>query len=527
MAQPFFAALFPITADKLTRRISLAALGCLIACHLSAPAAGAGSSPTLEALELYMQNPDMASLVFDGSAQHSAAGLVPVGPAVPFAGQGPAGGPAAGAPGAVPPASAPRLSEVPAPAAEQPEQIAPDTLQARELAFAAIRKDTFSVEVPGQSAPREVVTAGSDHFKTLWTRDACFSMYGLVGDERGRKIMKDTLQTFFDRASREGQLPRRMGDHTNIELVAYSVFGLKTPDLKQLAPVEYDNELKVAQLDCTALPVIQAYEYYKATGDIEFIRKNYYTLRRAAAWLARRTDGGLIDQPGSADWKDVMRRSGKVAYTNMLLYKAFDSMALLAEAMNDSSAAAECRGLAEATKTAINKEIWNDKTGYYRDSNEAPEAFSADGNILAVIFGVADKARTDSIMAKFEYFLKADPLPFPALEGDYPDNKVPFWMGLAGVRHYHDRFVWPWQGNVFAVAAVRAGRTDLAVKALNKVAAQAVKDGTFYEIYKLKKGEMRPVRTFIYKSEPDFLWSSGTYLWAYREVTRALSSAGQ
>jgi len=44
--------------------------------------------------------------------------------------------------------------------------------------------------------------------------------------------------------------------------------------------------------------------------------------------------------------------------------------------------------------------------------------------------------------------------------------------------------------------------------------------GTFYEIY-TPGNQPRPVRTWAYESERDFLWGAGTYLWALQELREA------
>jgi len=388
--------------------------------------------------------------------------------------------------------------------------------QAAKIAMAVLKKNTFDVELPGIGT-RRVLTAGSDHFKTLWTRDACFGMLGLIEDPAGRQVVRDTLQSFFDRAGGSGQLPRRMGDRGNPTLMVYSFFGIKTPDPKKLSTTEYINELNVPQYDATILPIILALEYYKAGGDRAFIETNYTALKQAAKWLEA-SDSRLIDQPGGADWKDVLKRSGEVAYTNVLLYKAFASMAELNALMGED--VSHNKEYAEKLKREINTRIWDDKLGYYKDS-AGVSAFSADGNMLALIWGVADAEKSAKVFAKLEYLLDNGPLPFPALEGEYSAANVPFWLKLAGMRHYHDKCIWPWQGNVLAVAAARAGKRDLAMKAINKVAAQAVKDGTFYEVYENKNGKVAPVRSLFYRSEPDFTWSAGTFLWAAREINAA------
>jgi glycogen debranching enzyme len=483
---------------------------------LCAGSSRAGKDDAASALSITASGPDAAAGSFDGGIGRGAApNPVVVGPSSPngVSAASPRQGAnqSAGASG--------RIAMAAAPAAA----MTPVIEGARALAADVVAKDTYQVQIPGTPGPRLILTAGSAQYKTLWTRDACFGMLGLVADPASHRVVTDTLQTIFDRASSAGQLPRRQADHDNPFLMMLSFLGIKTPAPTELNRYEYVNELNVPQFDATMLPLILAGEYLKATGDKGFIAKNFATMKMSAAWLeavADKTGGGLIDQPGSADWKDMVRRSGKTAYANVLLYKASASMAEMSRAMADGPLASGYDAFAQRTKTAVNAELWDGQSGYYRDGNET-QAFSPDGNMLAIIWDVADKERTDRIMDRLEALLAKSPLPFPALDGEYPENRVPLIMKLMGNRHYQDTDIWPWEGNVCAVAAMHAGRKDLAVKVLARVAAQAVKDGTFYEVYSQDGKSLQPVRTLGYKSEPDFLWSAGTYLWAHNAIAAA------
>jgi len=231
----------------------------------------------------------------------------------------------------------------------------------------------------------------------------------------------------------------------------------------------------------------------------------------------------LINQPPSGDWKDVVGREGIIAYTNAVNYQAHKSMAEIDRLMGNTDKAAHRDKFAGRLKADFNRRLWDEKNGYYRDA-ENNQVFSPDGNILAVIYGLADQQQADSIFKKFEEMSKDHPLPFPATGQEYPDSYIPIWLKLAGMEHYHDRMFWPWQGAALAVAAARTGRTEVARQMLAEVGQAAIRDGTFYEIYTPDR-DPKPVHTWAYHSEPDFLWGAGTYLWAVKELREAESRA--
>ncbi|MDE2040289.1 MAG: hypothetical protein KGJ45_09765 [Elusimicrobia bacterium] len=395
----------------------------------------------------------------------------------------------------------------------------------RELALTVLDKNTYEVRLPGTSLDRTIVTAGSQHFNDLWTRDACFALMGLLDDPKRASAARGVLQSLFDRVDARGQLPRRQGDHPHNVVWSWflSLFGAGLPSPRALSRFEYADGLRAPQYDAAALALILAEKYLRASGDLEFARQNYAAMSRSAAWLeaaAGSSPDKLIDQPGGADWKDGVKRSGKVAYTNVVVFKAFDSLAGISRALGDGAASERYHDLAEAIKASINGDLWDERRGYYKDS-DGITAFSPDGNILAVLWGLADAGRSDRIMTALQKAFEQGRLPYPALVGGkYPPQSVPWLAKRVGVEHYHDTFIWPWQANLAAVAAERSGRPGLARRLLRRVAAQAVADGTFYEVYS-PRGAPRPVRSFFYRSEPDFLWSAGTYLWAFNEILGA------
>jgi glycogen debranching enzyme len=387
--------------------------------------------------------------------------------------------------------------------------------QAAALAREAIRKDSYAVSMPGQPGLRLITTAGSRQYKSFWTRDASFAGFGILAEPGGDKTVHDVLSSLFDRANSKGQLPRRQGSESNAKIFLRAFLGMKVPGPRSLKSADYNGTLGVPQLDATALPIILAAAYVESTGDSTFLSRYYPAMRKSLNFLSRRAGAdGLIRQKGGSDWKDMTHRQGRVAYTNALYYKAQESLAELARGMGDAGEAARDAAGAAKTKAAINSLLWDDHRGFYKDSDLFP-GLSPDGNLLSVIFGVADRRQAGRILDNLQAMMRRSGLPLQALDGSYPKGSASIWTKMSGLEHYQDEDIWPWQGNLLAVAAAQEGRPDLAREALDRVAAQAVRDGTFREVY--QPGAVRaPVETWDYHAEPDFLWSAGTYLWAYR-----------
>jgi|GEM_PF-2044331 len=402
------------------------------------------------------------------------------------------------------------------------------------LARKVVEKNIHTVAINGGSRPYQVLTAGSDHFKALWTRDASYCSMGLINDGKPIPAVSDTLQAILNQVTAEGVLPNRQGDYYNGFMIAASALRIPVPDCKELEHVEHSNVLGALQYDANALPVIASSMYVGRTGDMEFLKNNYQVLSKAADLLEKRAtsvsgvsligagSGKLpkesIVQQGSGDWKDALKRHGVVAYTNAVTYKAFKSMAELDRLAGNEKRAQEREHFAEKMKEDFNRLLWDDRLGFYRDTPDT-DLFSPDGNLLAILFGIASQEQSSRIMDRCGELEKENPLPFPAADRAYPDDYKPLWMKISGMENYHDLMVWTWQGSAYALAALQCGRIDTAERALEKIARKSVNDGTFYEVY-TPGPDPKPVNKLLYRSEPDFLWGAGMFLWAADELER-------
>lgn len=168
------------------------------------------------------------------------------------------------------------------------EKTAETIRKGEQLARKVVEKNIHSVKVNGGNRPYQVLTAGSDHFKALWTRDASYCTIGLVNDGKYMPALTDTIQAILNQATPEGVLPNRQGDFYNGFMIAASALHIPVPDCKELEHVEHSNVLGALQYDANALPVVAASLYITRTGDMEFLRKNYEVLSRATDLLEKK-----------------------------------------------------------------------------------------------------------------------------------------------------------------------------------------------------------------------------------------------
>ena len=157
------------------------------------------------------------------------------------------------------------------------------------------------------------------------------------------------------------------------------------------------------QWDYYAWRIVCVYTHYKITGDREFAKRQFDLCEKALRWqINRMGKNKLIFQPqcfystytytlGQVDWACSPARLGDKPYLNSLLYKSLTSMSEIAKDLCEDAKSIEWATLAEEVKTAINDNLWSEEKGAYMDAMD--DYVSQDGNIIPIMFGVANKER--------------------------------------------------------------------------------------------------------------------------------------
>ena len=149
--------------------------------------------------------------------------------------------------------------------------------------------------------------------------------------------------------------------------------------------------------------VANMYDHWWSTGDRAYLDKWWPQLTKATAWLESvraEDDKGLIgfEKSGSCGhygYSDC----GHETYVNALYARNLDQMAAMAKARGDASAAATYAARAAAVKKAVDAQLWDDEAGAYRLSREIPGAYPQDGNVAAVLTGIARGDRATRALA--------------------------------------------------------------------------------------------------------------------------------
>jgi len=201
---------------------------------------------------------------------------------------------------------------------------------------------------------------------------------------------------------------------------------------------------------------------------------NTLEIDRVAAFDA--ASGLYTGEQSFLDWRDqsyaawipadlASMASAKALSTNVVYYQALNLAARLAREHDDARKAERYEGWARALKRAINERLWLEDEGMYSSltaghlDNAPLHKFDWLGQALAIVSGVADEARTRSILARYPH----GPMGAPVI-----------WPQQSGAPVYHNRAIWPFvtaYGLRAAVQGKNAAVADAAYATLMRGAA--------------------------------------------------------
>lgn len=291
--------------------------------------------------------------------------------------------------------------------------------------------------------------------------------------------------------------------------------------------------------------------YYRQRRDLAFVRQWLPAMERALFWLRCQDcdDDGLLESQEGADWADLFPNRNKVLLPNVLYYRALLDLAALREAAGQDGT--RYRALAHGVREGLRLLFWVEGSeerlafaleqmrgrgewayvykqmhGLYwiRDYfmpyipfRQVPrDRFDTLGNLLAILFGVADGEQAGAILDYIYTRGIESPYPCKACYPPiYPGD--PDWRDYMLNREYckphsaHNGGIWPYIGGFYVAALAASGRSDSALQQLVRL-AEANRQGTQseWEFNELLHGESgRPIGAV------DQAWSAGMYLFAH------------
>lgn len=350
---------------------------------------------------------------------------------------------------------------------------------------------------------RHVVCAGYRNFREPWARDFGFAAFGLLGLER-QEVVKEGLETFLEFQRPDGQLPLKLHSTHVLDRYMHQLFGRVQPTDQPLRP-KWETAHRTLSCDGSLLLLIVWAEYLEKSEDWDFGRQTLDQLRRALQFIERSLDDGLIRQAPFSDWADSIARSGKISYTNVLYWKAVESLERIETRLDQPPA--ELRAPAIAARVV--EQFWDEERGALVTSRDL-RFVSSDANLLAVAWGLTDETLSGRILDRLDSL--SHPVPTRVTARRYPLHLVGIEMRLAGIPNYHMDCSWLWLGGWHVVALARAGRLEQARQLLAKIDKVIEKDGVVYEVH---DPQGTPLQTLFYAAEAPLSWNAAMVLYAH------------
>lgn len=194
-------------------------------------------------------------------------------------------------------------------------------------------------------------------------------------------------------------------------------------------------------LDSNTGPVVAAWGYVEATGDLSWLEKRIANLEYVSDFLARRDQdldglveatqsgnaGTLFNPDRSCNWFDAVNHGHKDAYSNALIYRSWRCLADLEAKLHREPQRQRYAGLADKLKAAYSRILLNPATGWIADwrsdDGKLHDYASPVANGLAIEYGLVPRDLGRGILDRL--WAKMDAAGFRRFELGIPPNLDP------------------------------------------------------------------------------------------------------
>ena len=337
-------------------------------------------------------------------------------------------------------------------------------------------------------------SGGIKGYNAVWSRDSMISMIGASSakEESGpfKEVFKQSLITLEKNQSAKGQIPN-----------AVDKFSKRAP------------HVDFGSIDSSLWFVIGEYIYNKRYGGA-LIKKHKKAIEKAVTWLSYQDPGenSMLEQLPTTDWQDAFpHKYGDTINTQALYYFVLNLI--------------KDRKTAKKLKINVNEskgvKLWGGKfyiPWRWKNHNkylEKGEWFDTLGNLLAIVFDLADPVHAEKILKYIKNKKIAKPYPIKAI---YPPIKPGSkeWQDYfkdcdaRTPNHYLNGGIWTYIGAFYILALIKYKKFKEAEIHLKKL-AEANLNGNFPEwidpIDKKSHGDLQS-------------WNAGMYILAYNSFKK-------
>ena len=346
--------------------------------------------------------------------------------------------------------------------------------------------------------PRGLYASGTKYgYLSIWPRDSMISFLGasLYEDKAIQTCYRNTLITLSRYQSKQGQIPNCV-------------------DFKR-------RLVTFGTIDSSLWYIIGQHTYAKNYRDHGLLKRYKKNIEKALNWVQYQDSGDdkLPEQQPTTDWEDAFpHKYGHTINTQALYYYAL-------RLMGKEKDAREVKFLVNDGGKKPWLSLWNKREGYYyayawKDHagiREEGAWFDSLGNILAIVFGLADREKAKMILRYIQRKNINKPFPVRCLDPPFHRNTrewQPYFDKCISKPHqYLNSGVWPFIGGFYVASLVAMKEHKKAEEELKNLALANMSKGIKWRFSEWLNGENGKPKGSEFQS-----WSIGMYLFAYQCV---------
>lgn len=370
-----------------------------------------------------------------------------------------------------------------------------ESLSALVIAEASLRANI--VELP----TGRFLAAGQNQFRTLWTRDFCHAVRGLiVMGEVG--VATDHLSRLLKCVRKDGLVPRVLDNRIVQWRVAYQTIRKIFPFLPALALKEtlrpqYTDEHGSHAVDSNLLVLLASLQLRSTAEGQAWWAANETELKRVWHWYDAKIQNGFVQQTAFADWQDSVRRNGVTFLTNLFYLLAAKRLAKLGWQIDVDT---------EALAQRLRDTFYDKQSGVFL-SLLGSDVVSVDGNLIAL---EADEFLSFEEKKSLWQALKFHPVTALGI-CSYPEwskRDIAWHVHFAGLKRYHGGLAWSWlMGLALKVGHLQKDQ-EFVQMLRTKIHGLLLRDGEVVELYD-PQDLWLPWSSWLLTAERPFSWGAG------------------
>ena len=291
-------------------------------------------------------------------------------------------------------------------------------------------------------------SCGKNGYTSVWARDSMISLIGATTHTPiFEKVFWDSLSTLARHQSPRGQIPNDVDVFEDKKLVTF------------------------ATID-SSLWFVLGEHFYKERFTPELWKMHRKNVESAMQWVEMQDAGEdmMPEQQPTSDWMDCFpHKYGHTINTQALYYAALKATGR--------------KRILSKFKEKVDKHLWDKTLGYYlpwhwkdhHQYTEKEEWFDSLGNMLAIVFGLADRKQANKILDHVKKKGIARPFPmraiYPPIRPRAKEWKDYFLASRAGTPNkYINGGIWPFIGGFYVCALASVGRMGEARQQLESLA---------------------------------------------------------